>query len=299
MLSSHPGITVPQETHFFARLDPRVVVGVGELSTDKLIQKYTDRVTSHPRWCDFGISKDKLIKAIRSGATDGASLFPWLLREIASGGPIVRIGEKTPRHCEHLPRILQIFPDAKIIHIHRDPRDVILSLKERAWAQKKSVAANARHCRGVFERMETFQRNNGEARALEVSYESLVAGPERELKRVCAFLGEPFDASMLRYHERDDPGFSPRESDWKALTQKPIDLSRIGRYRSGLSPNEIRIIEYVVGDHLTRLGYEPEPGVRPMSVGLQVRMHTENAVAACKAFLQSAFARIARLIDRK
>ena len=46
----------------------------------------------------------------------------------------------------------------------------------------------------------------GEARYREVRYEDLVEDPAGELTRLCAFLDLPYDAAMLRYHEREpDP----------------------------------------------------------------------------------------------
>jgi len=273
-------------------MDPGRVVGTDTLSSEKLIETYVRRVTTHPRWEDFSIQSSDLEDAIRAGAFDAKSLFVWLLGRITGSEPSVRIGEKTPRHEQFISRIIELFPDAKFIHIHRDPRDVILSMSQRPWAKNTSTFAKAHRCLNAYQRTQNLQRRDGCRRIIDVSYERLVTEPENELRRVCDFLDEQFDAAMLRYHERDETGYVQRESEWKALTTKPIDRSRIGRFRGRLSSQEIRVIEHVVGGHLIRLGYEPEPGVPQMSLSLKSRMYIEHAIARCRSLIAHMFAKL-------
>ncbi|MGW8780877.1 sulfotransferase [Streptomyces sp. NPDC055796] len=51
------------------------------------------------------------------------------------GGPLdppPRLLEKTPENCLRLPFLLRLFPDATVVHLHRDPRDTVASMV-RAW----------------------------------------------------------------------------------------------------------------------------------------------------------------------
>lgn len=54
--------------------------------------------------------------------------------------------EKTPNHCQFIPEIVQMLPNCRIIHIIRDPRDVVSSMLAASktsigadWAQKAQV----------------------------------------------------------------------------------------------------------------------------------------------------------------
>ena len=187
-------------------------------------------MTSHPRWHEFCIPASELRGAIEGGARDAHSLFLWLVHRLA-GEDAVRIGEKTPRHASHVGRIVELFPEARFIHIHRDPRDVVLSMKDRAWSN--SLYHSARRCQRVYGAMSRWASELGPERVLDVRYEDLVREPEAELRRVCAFLGEVFDEAMLEHDRQADELFSERERDWKARAREPIDASRIGRYQGG------------------------------------------------------------------
>lgn len=46
-------------------------------------------------------------------------------------------------------------------------------------------------------------------------YEDLVADPEGELRRLCAFLGLEFEPAMLRYGEHDHGDFVKGIGDWR------------------------------------------------------------------------------------
>ena len=48
-------------------------------------------------------------------------------------------GDKDPRNVEYISPILSMWPDAKIIHIYRDPRDILASKKKAAWSKDKSL----------------------------------------------------------------------------------------------------------------------------------------------------------------
>ncbi|OEJ23075.1 hypothetical protein AR457_38485 [Streptomyces agglomeratus] len=50
-----------------------------------------------------------------------------------SGTPLPRLLEKTPENSLRLPFLLRLYPDATVVHLHRDPRDTVASMV-RAWS---------------------------------------------------------------------------------------------------------------------------------------------------------------------
>lgn len=57
------------------------------------------------------------------------------------GGPQApppRLLEKTPENCLRLPFLLRLFPDATVVHLHRDARDTVASMV-RAWTHPAFV----------------------------------------------------------------------------------------------------------------------------------------------------------------
>lgn len=292
MLARHPRLSIPQETHFFGRMDPRVIVG-GDLDSPIRVRRYVRRVMAHHRWHEFGISESELTGAIEGGAKDTRGLFLWLVRRL-TGEEATRIGEKTPRHASRVGRISELFPEAKFIHIHRDPRDVVLSMKDRAWSV--SLYHSAKRCRDVYDTVSRRASELGDEWVMALGYEDLVRDPEMELRRVCAFLGETFDEAMLEHERGGDGLFTDREEAWKSRTRRPIDSSRIGRYLDGLTMHELRVVEHVVGEHLERLGYERSGAGQLGAVGL-ARLWVSRAVGFVRWFAREV-SRKARTLGR-
>jgi hypothetical protein len=94
-----------------------------------------------------------------------------------------------------------------------------------------------------------------------VRHEEFVTSPERTLKEVCQFLGGvDYVPEMLNFHQtaaqyiRKKPdGALP---DRHLRTQRPMDARRAQAWRTMLSPQQVSLIEAVVGDEMRSLGYE-------------------------------------------
>ncbi|MGH0037008.1 MAG: sulfotransferase family protein [Myxococcota bacterium] len=257
MLLSHSRIAIPPETHFFAELDP--ALAFADPLPPGADDAYLDACVRALHWAELGLERDALARLLASGHRDARSIFGWVLARLLGDDGVrrSRVGEKTPRHEQNVPRIAALFPDARFIHIHRDPRDVVASILGMEWRSSDSVSALARECRRTYRRQRAFARELGPERYLEVCFEKLVAAPDTVLREVCAFLGEPFEEGMLRYAERAESGYLESESGWKAGTRQPLDASRIGRYRAVLRPRAIRRIEGLLADEMRELGYAP------------------------------------------
>jgi hypothetical protein len=104
-------------------------------------------------------------------------------------------GIKDPRLCVLLPLYLDIFPNAKILFIRRDPDDISASLSHR---EKPGVGVmkDLEHWKKLtlqhFERVEQFGRAHHSFH--EVAYEELCARPVEVARTVHDFLELPFTA---------------------------------------------------------------------------------------------------------
>ncbi len=78
-----------------------------------------------------------------------------------------------------IPLLARLFPDAQFVHILRDGRDVALSLAGQLWGQKSAFTA-ARYWRRCVEAGLEDGRALGAGRYHELTYEELLATPERE-----------------------------------------------------------------------------------------------------------------------
>jgi len=261
MLMCHDRVAIPPEVHFYARFEPGAL-GFACPVRDEEAAAYAKAVTGQWYWEQLGLESEKFERAVvEGGVRTRRGLVLWLLDELLKGMGEERpegllIGEKSPHNEKYIDAILEDFPGAKFIHMYRDPRDVVVSFLKEWWWLEKSKWRTALYWRDVMQRQQREAERLGPEKYLTLRYESLVDDPEGELKRVCAFLGIGFDESMLRHHERKASGFLAVEKEWKQLTMQPIDKARHGRYRSKLTPAEIRLIERTVGPMLGAHGYE-------------------------------------------
>lgn len=163
-----------------------------------------------------------------------------------------RWGDKTPMNTAHLHWIDRVFPQAKYVHMLRDGRDVVSSYVQ-AGLYSSVEEAGQRWRRSV-----TMARRFGERfpdRYLEVRYENLVRRPEREVRRVCEFLGIEFRKDMLQFQDDVDELGDTHLSHHEGL-RRPINTDSIGKWKSRLSTQDQEIVVRLIGDKLDAMGYE-------------------------------------------
>ncbi len=167
----------------------------------------------------------------------------WLQLYARSRGK-ARGGDKTPQHHAYLDEILERFPVSPVVFLVRDPRDTVLSLR-RAFGW--SLAGAAREWNRAFHSLRTVSRP-----VHLVRYEELVRHPAEVVEGICLSLGESYEPSILRFHERQPARvLAPRAL---AKHARPIDARSVGRSRE-LSPNQIRWIEDACAEGMEALEY--------------------------------------------
>jgi len=120
---------------------------------------------------------------------------------------------KTPHHLENLDVLRDVFPDAKIIHTHRDPLRVVASyasmmahgraiFSDRVDAHEVGAQLAGRAVRAVTRAISVRERAPGQS-FLDVAYPDLLADPLKVIRRIYDFLGLSLspatEASMQRW----------------------------------------------------------------------------------------------------
>jgi hypothetical protein len=178
-------------------------------------------------------------------------------------------GDKTPDYVRNLEVLHQLWPKAKFVHLIRDGRDVALSTIN--WKRKAAklrslfptwnehpLATSAAWWKWHVAPARERGRSLGSSTYYELRYEELVAQPEKECARLCAFLGLPFDAAMLRFHEgrmRLEPELDAKNS-WRPITPG------LRNWRQEMAPEGVELFEAVAGGLLEELDYPravPQP----------------------------------------
>ena len=115
------------------------------------------------------------------------------------------IADKTPNNVFIVDRLREAWPDARFIYLLRHPGAIARSRKTY-----KGVGADELIIKNVEALEAARQTYDGHT----VRYEDLTANPERELRKICDFLGVPYEATMLDYGQFDHGRYKSGLGDW-------------------------------------------------------------------------------------
>ncbi len=166
------------------------------------------------------------------GSEDCAALGRRYLDKLRALAPdAARIVDKNPFNFEHLGLISLILPRARIVHCRRDAMDVCASNFTALYQGNQAAfsydpADLAGYYRG-YEKLMAHWRTVLPRPFLEVSYESLVADPEAETRRLLDFCALPWDDRCLAF--QDHVGAVLTASD--VQVRRPITAAAIGKWR--------------------------------------------------------------------
>ena len=265
MLDAHREISIPPETGFIPPIARLKSAGAA------LREEVFRTITRATTWEDSTLSTEALWEALSMiepfSAADAIRAF-YRLYATQHGKP--RWGDKTPLYCLHLDTIQTFLPEARVLHIIRDGRDVALSVRGLWFTPGHDMESIARDW---CVRIETARRLSRHCRYyLEVRYEDLVRNPHQMLLRICEFLALSYDPLMEQYftqaRQRLDEVNTRYKPDGSVLiskeerlfihrfTSRPPEPERVFRWKSEMTTEERNAFVGVARPLLEALGYE-------------------------------------------
>lgn len=225
MLGQHKNIASGLETYWF-----EMDIAAGKGRGGEPLEDHLLRLATY-----YHLDLEQ-VRAMTRDAPDAETFLDRFMTAAARAQGKPRWLEKTPGNIAQADRIVRRWPDAKVVHIVRDPRDIYGSLREaKKWDVPEAFAS--RWC--VMFAGEAAGLRSGALNAqsyLAVRYEQLVADAETVMRRVLAFLGESYDPAAAQFAGRDDEYNIVLQSTGKASTtlarmREPISDSRVGLWR--------------------------------------------------------------------
>lgn len=218
MVDAHPELANPGETDF--------------------LFDHLDLTRDPPRYDLEALRLDRIFRArglhLPPGL-DGLDLLAEMLAQLSAGAP----GRTSLNIHRHPDRLAAACPEARVVHLVRDPRDVARSSIGMGWAG--TLFHGVGHWIGTEEAWARAAPAFPEDRVLELRYEALLRDPQAELRRLCAFLGVDWSPRMLDFHETS--------------TYAPVDARLAEQWRRRSSLREIRHVESRAAPLMERLGY--------------------------------------------
>jgi len=243
-----------------------------------------------------GLTREEIEPRILEDCRNAGDFLRILMDAIARKQGVERWADCTPQHLLYLPLIKKLLPDALIVHILRDGRDVAVSLdrigwiRPFAWDKKRSLIAAGLYWRWMVSR----GRQDGAKLGndyLEVHYEDVVKQPRESLAQIGEFIDHDLDYDRIQQQALGTlvaPNSSFRE-DGKEKAVNPVE-----RWRTVLAAEQVAELESVIGSLLQEIGYQtvtsgdamrPDLALRFMSFlyprhfGLKLWMKTNTPLA--------------------
>ena len=240
------------ESNIFNLLAPRF----GNLAVRKNREKMFEVWLGSGLFRVSGLERSQIEDKILEDCRNSGDFLCIVMDEIARQQGVRRWAGNAPEEVLYLREIKKTIPEALVIHMIRDGRDVSVSLSEKRyirpfpWKKRETPEGAAFYWEWIV-------RNGRAAGAelgndyTEVRFEELVREPHAVLRRLSQFLDHDLEYDHIR---KNAVGVVARpNTSFKGTA--PQDFNPVGRWKRQLAARQVERIERFVGGTLAELGY--------------------------------------------
>ena len=241
------------ESQVFNILEPRF----GDLNNRKHRRAMLSAWYESPLFTKTGLTRKDVERPVMDACRNGGDFLRIYMEAMARQQRVDRWADCTPEHLLYLKRIKRTIPDALIIHVLRDGRDVSLSLEKQGWIRpfrwhdEGGLAVAAMYWDWIVRRGRAQGLKLG-ADYLEIQYENLVQNPAAALEQIGAFVAQPLDYDRI---QKVAIGSVTRPNTSFASDLKEQEFQPVERWKSGMSKEQQAVVDTLVGETLKELGY--------------------------------------------
>lgn len=253
-LVSHPRISIPAVgsnmwSYFYGQY--------GDLAREENLERCLAALLryKHVRFLDPDPARIR--REFAAGPRTYGRLFALIHRHHAEREGKPRWGDQTGLIERYADVIFAEFPDARMIHLLRDPRDRYHASLE-LWPDGKGRAGGATARWLYSARLARRNQPRYPGRYLTIRFEDLVRRPEETLRAVCDFIGEAYTPAMPAMDGA--PEYREKRSHGRDLQpgESPLSDEFIGLYRRTIPPRELAFMQRLAAREMALFGYAPD-----------------------------------------
>jgi hypothetical protein len=254
LLSSGNFAVYRTESNVINLLEPRF----GDLSVPRNQRRLLDAWCNSRLYTLSGLDKPELEARVMAECRNGGDFLRIIMEEMARKQGVERWADTTPEHLLHLERIKETIPNALVIHIIRDGRDVALSTDKLAyirrlpWDRRPSVMVAGLYWEWMVNKGREGGRKLGDD-YVEIHFEDLIGQPHETLTKLGKFIEHDLDYDRIQ--QVGIGSVSAPNTSFPGEPQRE-EFSPIGRWTTQYSPEDLAMLEGLVGKTLQELGYE-------------------------------------------
>src|ERR1700678_2066914 len=266
-------------------LEPRF----GDLSVAQNRQRLLEAWFNSRLFTLTGLQRDQVETRVMSECRNGGDFLRIVMAETARHQGVDRWAECTPDHILYLDRIRQTIPDALVIHIIRDGRDVALSMERQGYPRQLLWDRSPRRmAAGLYWEWMVREGRDGGSRLgsnyMEVHFEDLIGNPREALTQVGKFIAQELDFDEIR---RVGIGSVSKPNTSFQEESKNSSFSPIGRLRKIYSNQELSQFEALIGNSLREFNYQMESMDHSPSLRLNVMRAQYQAFFRAKFYART------------
>ena len=207
-----------------------------------------------------GLDWNEVNEEVMAKCRNGGDFLRIIMQSMAQQQGVERWADCTPEHLLYLHRIKRTIPEALVIHIIRDGRDVALSLEKQAWIKpfvwdrRKTLEVAALYWDWIVRKGRKDGRSLG-FDYIEVRYEDLVRDPRGVLPTLGEFVGQELDYDKI---EQVGIGSVSKPNSSFLKEMKEGEFNPVERWKTGLTDAQLQRLEILLGPSLEQFGYATE-----------------------------------------
>ena len=209
--------------------------------------------------------QERVFCALQASDRSLGRILQVLLKEITQFNDCHRCSVAFPVYVNHLETLLKWFPEARVIHMTRDPRAIAMSKTNdpggtaiynrrfpylKYLIRKGMVAFStiqyiwASHVHARFRKCPNY---------LLVKYEDLVENPRNIVQQVCEFAGIKYEDNML-----EQPRNRTQLSSITGELQTRTDIRPASKWKDVITPFEHAFVTTLTARSMARFGFDPQ-----------------------------------------
>ena len=277
MLNQLKEVSAPHPPHILERFIP-LLPAYGDLSDAEnfslLVHDVCSLVAYNPvQWKHNNLKENEIIERCTTPSLTNIIKVIYELNAANKGANIWMCKSLSNIHFTDL---LEEEIKPYYIFLYRDGRDVASSFK-RAVVGEKHVYHIAKQwqqeqdlCLKLFNQLDN-------KRVIKICYEDLISQPEKELIRICKFIGAKYNSACLEYYKSSEAKNTASSGNMWQNIERKIIADNFNHYKKELNTDETKLFEKIAGTTLQALNYTldfPQQNDKQFSVE-EIKMYDE------------------------
>lgn len=254
LLASHPNIAMTRRTNFWTHFHNQY----GDLKEPTNFERCLSDMMRYKRVIRLKPDPDRIRREFWQGEPSYGRLYALLEEHYAEKIGKPRWGDKSLNTERYADAIFKAYPNAKFIHIIRDPRDRYASALTRWKVNRGGVGAGTAvwlSSVGMAKRHEQRYPEN----YMIVRYETLVRQPEETMLEICKFIDEAYTPLILKLDGVDRFRDEGGNSSYGQIKPGRISTDSIGRFRQVMTKGQIMFMQTLAKQDMLEYNYLMEP----------------------------------------